>query len=185
MKQFFTWMTSKRALPFPIFLYSLRVIFQFRSHSWDGTNRFCTHTEKGNAVYVSLWYLHLLWLPRLDQNCCRPHLKLNNLNLWLLDKTDIHGHMEREHLWKIFEIGRIAKNHNSVCNGNWLICHYRNPRKSLTGTMETTGSTLFLLPMVAESKFCRRSWPWPHTSYLSHFLHNHNLSPENFTLESA
>ena len=24
-----------------------------------------------------------------------------------------------------------------------------------------------------------------HTSYLSHFLHNHNLSPENFTLESA
>ena len=121
MKQFFTWMTSKRALPFPIFLYSLRVIFQFRSHIWDGTNRFCTHTEKGNAVYVSLWYLHLLWLPRLDQNCCRPHLKLNNLNLWLLDKTDIHGHMEREHLWKIFE---IAKNHNSVCNGYWVICHY-------------------------------------------------------------
>ena len=26
---------------------------------------------------------------------------------------------------------------------------------------------------------------WQHTSYLSHFLHNHNLSPENFTLESA
>ena len=24
-----------------------------------------------------------------------------------------------------------------------------------------------------------------HTSYLSHFLHNHNLRPENFTLESA
>ena len=24
-----------------------------------------------------------------------------------------------------------------------------------------------------------------HTSYLSHFLHNHNLSPENFTLERA